>query len=61
MGMLLMRQAVFLPLGLTFDLFTITPWLYTLPIPVAVLAVTTGTTARTLSKLDAVSVVERRE
>ena len=60
-GMLLLRQAVFAPLGLTFGLFTITPWLYTLPIPMTVLAVTTGTTARRLSKLDAVSIVERRE
>jgi ABC-type lipoprotein release transport system permease subunit len=55
-----LRFGVFAPLGLTFNLFNITPWLYTLPIPVAVLAVTTGTTARTLSKLDAVSVIERR-
>ena len=60
MGMLLLRYAVFVPLGLSFDLLNITPWLYTLPIPVVVLAVTTGTTARTLSKLDAVSIVERR-
>jgi hypothetical protein len=59
-GMLLLRFALFVPLGLTFNLFDLTPWLYTLPIPVAVLAVTTGTTARTLSKLDAVSVIERR-
>jgi hypothetical protein len=60
MGMLLLRFALFAPLGLTFDLLSITPWLYTLPIPVAVLAATTGTTARTLARLDPVSVVERR-
>jgi ABC-type lipoprotein release transport system permease subunit len=60
MGMLLLRFVLFAPLGLTFDLFNFTPWLYTLPIPVAVLAVTTGTTARTLSNLDAVSIIERR-
>ncbi len=59
-GMLTLRLALFAPLGLSFDLFNFTPWLYTLPIPVAVLAVTTGTTARTLSKLDAVSIIERR-
>jgi hypothetical protein len=45
---------------LRFDLFKITPWLYTLPIPVAVLVVTACTTAWTLSKVDAVSIVERR-
>jgi ABC-type lipoprotein release transport system permease subunit len=55
-----LRFGVFAPLGLTVNLFNITPWLYTLPIPIAVLAVTTGTTARTLSKLDAVSIIERR-
>jgi ABC-type antimicrobial peptide transport system permease subunit len=55
-----LRFGVFAPLGLTFNLFNITPWLYTLPIPIAVLAVTTGTTARRLSRLDAVSIIERR-
>lgn len=59
-GMLFLRTAVFAPLGLTFNLFNISPWLYMLPIPVAVLVVTSGTTARTLSKLDAVSIIERR-
>jgi hypothetical protein len=55
-----LRFGVFAPLGLTFNLFNITPWLYTLPIPIAALTVTTGTTARTLYKLDAVSIIERR-
>jgi ABC-type lipoprotein release transport system permease subunit len=59
-GLLCLRFGVFAPQGLTFNLFNLTPWLYMLPIPVAVLAVTVGTTARTLSKLDPVSVIERR-
>jgi ABC-type lipoprotein release transport system permease subunit len=59
-GLLYLRFGVFAPLGLTFNLFNLTPWLYTLPIPVAVLAVTGATTARTLSKLDPVSIIERR-
>jgi ABC-type lipoprotein release transport system permease subunit len=59
-GMLILRFAVFAPRGLTFDLFNITPWLYTLPIPLAVLAVTTGTTAWTLAKLDPIAIIERR-
>jgi ABC-type lipoprotein release transport system permease subunit len=59
-GMLFLRFALFAPLGLTFDLLNLTPWLYTLPIPIAVLAVTAGTTAWTLSKVDAVSIIERR-
>ena len=60
MGLLYLRFSVFAPLGLTLNLFSITPWLFTLPIPVAVLTVTTGTVARTLSKLDPVSIIERR-
>jgi tellurite resistance protein TehA-like permease len=59
-AMLYLRFGVFAPMGLTFDLFNASPWLYTLPIPVAVLAATTGTTARTLSKLDPVAIIERR-
>jgi ABC-type lipoprotein release transport system permease subunit len=59
-GLLYLRFGVFTPLGLTFNLFNVTPWLYTLPIPAVVLAVTGGTTARTLSKLDPVSIIERR-
>jgi hypothetical protein len=60
MGLLGLRFAVFGPLGLQFNLFRITPWLYTLPIPIVVLAVTGVTISRTLSKLDPVSIVERR-
>jgi len=59
-GMLCLRFVVFAPQGLTFDILNFTPWLYTLPIPVAVLAVTTGTTAWTLSRLDPMSIIERR-
>jgi hypothetical protein len=60
LALLALRMIVFGPLGLTFGLFSVTPWLYTLPIPVAVLVVTAGTTAWTLTKLDAVSVIESR-
>lgn len=59
-GLLYLRFAVFAPLGLRLDLFNITPWLSTLPIPLAVLAAATGTIARTLSKLDPVAVIEMR-
>jgi putative ABC transport system permease protein len=60
LGMLCLRFALFAPRGLAFDLFNVTPWLYTLPIPVAVLAVTVVTTVRTLSRLDPISIIERR-
>jgi hypothetical protein len=42
------------------DLFNLGPWLFTLPIPLTVLAASTGTIARMLSKLDPVSIIERR-
>ena len=58
--MLCLRFLVFAPQGLTFNLLNFTPWLYTLPIPIAVLAVTSGTTAWTLSRLDPMSIIERR-
>jgi ABC-type lipoprotein release transport system permease subunit len=51
---------VFAPLGLELNPFSALPWVSTLPIPVAVLAATAGTTARTLSRLDPVSIIERR-
>jgi len=60
MGLLYLQFGVFTPLGLRLDFFNLTPWFFTLPIPVAVLAVITGTMARTLSKLDPVSIIERR-
>jgi ABC-type lipoprotein release transport system permease subunit len=60
LGLLSLQFGVFAPLGLRFNLLNLTPWLYTLPIPVAVLAVTSGTMAWTLSRLDAISIIERR-
>jgi hypothetical protein len=60
MELFFLQLGVFEPLGLRVDFLNLTPWLFTLPIPVAVLAVSTGTIARTLSKLDPVSIIERR-
>jgi ABC-type lipoprotein release transport system permease subunit len=60
LGMLCLRFALFAPQGLSFDILNFTPWLYTLPIPVAVLTITSGTTAWTLSRLDPMSIIERR-
>lgn len=59
-GLLYLQYWVFRPSGLRLDLLNLTPWLFTLPIPVAVLAATSGTAARTLSRLDPVSIIERR-
>jgi hypothetical protein len=59
-GLLYLQLRVFEPMGLRLDMFNLTPWLFTLPIPVAVLAASTITVAWTLSKLDPVSIIERR-
>ena len=59
-GLLYLQFRVFAPLGLRLDFFNLTPWLFTLPTPVAVLLVTTGTVARLLTRLDPVSIIERR-
>jgi ABC-type lipoprotein release transport system permease subunit len=58
---LLYGQAnIYAPAGLSLDLANLTPWLFTLPIPMAVVAASTGTISRMLRKLDPVSIVERR-
>jgi hypothetical protein len=36
------------------------PWLFTLPLPLAVVAVSGGLVSRMLRKLDPVAVIERR-
>lgn len=59
-GLAALKVWVFGPLGLEFNPFNVLPWLSTLPIPAAVLVATAGTTAHTLSKLDPVSIIERR-
>ena len=59
-GLVYLQVQVFSPLGLSFDLFSLTPWLFTLPIPVAVLAATVGTVSRMLLKLDPIAIIERR-
>ncbi|MCP4548708.1 MAG: ABC transporter permease [bacterium] len=46
--------------GLSFDLLNPLPWLFTLPIPIAVLVVSTAAVAQKLVKLDPVSIIERR-
>jgi ABC-type lipoprotein release transport system permease subunit len=59
-GLAALQLWVFTPVGLELNPFSAVPWLSTLPIPAAVLFATAGTTARTLSKLDPVSIIERR-
>jgi hypothetical protein len=54
------QAIVYAPKGLGLDIFNPIPWLFTLPIPVAVVGASAGTIAWMLSRLDPVSVIERR-
>ena len=58
-GLVCFQALVFTPKGLSLNLFNPAPWMLTFPIPLTVVAVGTGTTARMLSKLDPVAVIER--
>jgi ABC-type antimicrobial peptide transport system permease subunit len=60
-GLVSFRALVYVPRGLSLNFFNPTPWLFTLPIPLAVIAVGAGTIARTLSRLDPLAVIEGRQ
>jgi ABC-type lipoprotein release transport system permease subunit len=51
---------VFAPRGMSLDLFNPLPWLFTLPIPLAVVMASASTISWALSRLDPVAVIERR-
>ena len=59
-GMVYMQANVYAPRGLTLDFFNPSPWLFTLPMPLAVVAVSAGLVAWMLARLDPVSIIERR-
>jgi ABC-type antimicrobial peptide transport system permease subunit len=59
-GLVWTQSAIYAPRGLSLNFANVAPWLFTLPIPLAVVAVGAGTIARMLSKLDPVAVIERR-
>jgi len=60
-GLVSFWALVYVPRGLSLNFFNLTPWLFTLPIPLAVIAVGAGTIARTLSRLDPLAVIEGRQ
>jgi len=60
-GLVCFRALVYVPRGLNLNFFNPTPWLFTLPIPLTVIAVGAGTIARTLSRLDSLAVIEGRQ
>ena len=55
-----LQYGLYIPSGLNLNLLNLTPWFYTLPVPVAVLVVSAGAVAWALSRLDPVTVIERR-
>jgi putative ABC transport system permease protein len=59
-GLVYMQSGVFASHGLTLDLLNPAPWLFTLPIPLVVIVVGAGLVAWMLSRLDPVSIIERR-
>ncbi|MCP4419105.1 MAG: hypothetical protein GY805_21020 [Chloroflexi bacterium] len=60
LGLILAQSQLYTPLGLKADLGNLVPWLFTLPIPLAVVLVSVGAIGRMLRKLDPVAIVERR-
>jgi len=59
-GLLAVQNLVYGPRSLTMDLFNLTPWLLTTSLPLTVVLISTGTISWMLSRLDPVSIVERR-
>ena len=59
-GLLLAQARIYGPKGLTIDFLSPVPWLFTLPIPLAVITATAGIIAWMLSRLDPVAIIERR-
>ncbi len=60
LGLVGMQLGLYAPRGLSLNLLSPVPWLFTLPIPLAVIAASTGLVSRMLSKLDPVAIIERR-
>jgi ABC-type lipoprotein release transport system permease subunit len=59
-GLIFAQVNIYAAEGVSVDFSNPTPWLFTLPIPLAVVAASAGTIARKLSKLDPISIIERR-
>jgi hypothetical protein len=59
-GLVGMQFGLYAPRGLSLNFLNPVPWLFTLPIPLAVVAASGGLVARMLRRLDPVSIIERR-
>jgi hypothetical protein len=59
-GVFWVQADILAPVGMSIDFSNPTPWLFTFPIPLTVVAASAGTIAWMLSRLDPVAVIERR-
>jgi len=59
-GLVIMQCSLFIPKGLSLNLLNPAPWLFTIPMPIAVISVSAGLVIWMLSRLDPVSIIERR-
>jgi ABC-type antimicrobial peptide transport system permease subunit len=59
-GMFYAQATLYAPLGTSIDWSNLTPWLFTLPLPIAVVAAGAGTVTWALHRLDPVAIIERR-
>jgi hypothetical protein len=59
-GLVAMQIGLFAPKGMALDLSSPAPWLSTIPLPLTVIAVSAGMVVWMLSRLDPVSIIERR-
>ncbi len=59
-GLLLTQAAVFAPKGIPLNTFDPIPWLFSFPVPLTIIVASAGVVARMLSRLDPVSIIERR-
>jgi ABC-type lipoprotein release transport system permease subunit len=59
-GVLCAQAVLYTPLGTSLDWTNPMPWLFTLPIPVAVVAASAGTITCALNRLDPVAIIERK-
>jgi tellurite resistance protein TehA-like permease len=59
-GLILAQVIIYTPKGMSVDFSNPAPWLFTLPIPLAVVATSVGTVVWMFSRLDTVSIIERR-
>ncbi len=59
-GLVAMQIGLFAPKGMALDFASLAPWVSTIPLPLTVIAVSAGLVVWMLSRLDPVSIIERR-